>query len=353
MKRMSSIAIFLLIFSLTSAIQTESIPLDGYPWQLAIVEKDGEKRIVAIDRIKSQLMIIDMATMRSSAIPLPKYPTDMVVKDSEVYVTCVEAGKVILLDPFSATVVREATIGRHVFKFLKLGNRESLWVLDMEGAVLELDTDLNVVKIYNLPHFSLDAAFWDDRLVSLYSENYETIWGRFLEDGKEGVHIQNLITGKTVKFYGGKIPTWIHTTDNLLYVLSYWDGYLTAISRDLQVVGELELKSKVNSPIWTDTRCYLLSFDDSTLVAVDLKSLRIVKKAKLQGKGPIRMKRIGRYFYVLNVLDNSVDVVDAGTLTVVNHLEVGRYPADVIQVDEMRIAVACEESKEILLLWYN
>jgi len=350
MKRISFIAVFLLIFSLIGAIQTEGIPLNGYPWQLAIAEKDGMKRVVAIDRTESQVMIIDTATMKVSTIPLPEYPTDILVKNSEAYVTCVEAGKVTLLDPFSATVVREVTVGRHVFKFLKFGSEESLWVLDMEGAVLELDKDLNVVKIYNLPHFSLDTVLWNDYLVSLYSENYETIWGTFLEDGEEGVQVQNLTTGQTTKFYGGKIPTWIHAAANLLYVLSYWDGHLTAISRELQVVGELELKSKVNSPIWSDARCYLLSFDNSTLVAVDLESLRVVKEAKLQGKGPLRMRLIGRYFYILNVLDNSVDVVDAESLTVVGHFEVGRYPVDVIQVDEKRIAVACEESKEILLL---
>ncbi|HCZ06603.1 MAG: hypothetical protein PWP37_1251 [Thermotogota bacterium] len=340
-------------FSVILAFQTSSIPVDGYPWRLDVIEKDGVSYLAVIDRIDSQFILVNTSTFEQNAIPLPLYPSDLLVKDGVVYVTTVEEGKIVEVDPFAATVTREVATGKHVFRFLDGAGTGGFRVLSMDGTLLDFDADLNITGVYNLPRFSLDVAFWGDYLISLNSENYETIWGKFFEGGETGVYIQNLSTGETYEFYGGKIPSWIHVNDDRLYSLSYWDGYLVAFTEDLQIAGEIETGAKVNSPLWMEDYCYLLDFDDSELVKIDLRNFEVENRVKLSGRGPVVLEKIGRYFFVLNVLDDSVDVVSADSMTVEAHVAVGKYPIDIVKIDEHRAAVACEESGEIFLLWYN
>jgi len=317
------------------------------PWNFEIYNAGDKTYALILDRGRSSLVILDLNTGGKKVIELPSFPTDIYVEDNEALITCIEKGALVKVNLSDFEIDESKLLGAQIFRFLRTWPVENGYaVLSYDGKVLVITKNLEVSKIFYTSSHSLDAALWRNFLVSLKSENYDPIWHKLTEE--KAVVFSDLSTGKTFREYAGKIPAYILTLEKELLVISYWDGQITAFDENMDTKRTM-FNARVNSPVIVGNTVYLLSFDTSELLAVDPETLKVVRRLKLKGRGPVKLKVFDDWLVVLNVLDDSVDVVDLTSFKNLFHFHTGRYPMDVEKISENKLAVLCEEAGQLWL----
>ncbi|MDX1723666.1 MAG: cytochrome D1 domain-containing protein [Pseudomonas sp.] len=256
--------------------------LDLNSYYLLILNKDPS--IMVIDPLTSVAGITSTLTR----IGLKKAPMDWVTSadDKRLFVSMPDAGEVAVIDAENFKVLSNIAAGKQPVRVALQPDGRYLWVGN--NASSEADSGVTVIDTRTLEPV-LSAATGKGHHEIAFSEDSRHAFVTSRDAGM--LTVFDVATLKVLR----QIPTGPHPL----------------------AVAQSALSGAV----------YVADGKAGTVTVIDTRSFKTRKVITLQqGIGPLRVTQDGRYAFVLNTLENSATVIDAGSDEVLHTLDVAAEP---------------------------